>query len=62
MICKNKYCWRCRKVIKKDKEMAIKGFSPFDMGEMGRCYVKFNFTKLGNIKVSGNSGGLGKYV
>ena len=56
MICKNKHCWRCRKAIKKDEEMAKKGFYPFFMGEMGKLYIKFETIKLNNIKVSGGSG------
>lgn len=55
MICNNKYCWRCQRVHKKDREMAEKGFYPYDMGEMGRGYIKWG--DLSKIEVSGNDGG-----
>lgn len=57
MLCNNKHCWRCQRVHKKDREMKDKGFSPWDMKEMGRVYIKFDIDKSKNIEVSGNHGG-----
>ena len=60
MICNNKHCWRCQKVHKKDAEMALEGFFPYDMGELGRVYIKIKtlrFKKFGKIVAMGTGGG-----